>query len=521
MVRVLSALKHAIKQIDLSSGLRRVGKRQIVGIQAPGHRAGFASLHRSEKSEQRKATKERAVAEVQMPEPKNRKDEWSVESSLAGAGRFSPQTFSLSSFSIATAMPFVSGPTASTRGPLIGKGLYGAGPFRFDPWEMYKEKKISSMSGILMGGVGEGKSSLAKSIAVRFILHGRKLAVMTDRKGEWSEIVRHCGGAVIEVGPNNVDARINPLDPGTRPSKLPTGMPMTDEGWESMVRARRMTLLKTLVGILTIRPMEPEDDVALSQVLDDAVDKYGSENVVIPHLIEFLQHPAVGMETTLHAAYTKLGYAFESFRKGSLKKMFDSETTVNFDASLPAVSVDTSAVSGYSSEVKRVVAACVGTWVEAMVTNPDGGQRMCVYEEGWDNIDSEADLQRMVDAWKLARHYGIFNLLVIHKLGDLDMAGDTGSRMNAMAHSLLADAGIKIIYRQDESEMKHMVEKIGLSDRECDIIRSLSKGKGLWRINTNSYSVHNILTEAELKLFNTDDRITEGLNEDVDWVVGA
>ncbi|MDN5654906.1 MAG: conjugal transfer protein TraC, partial [Kocuria sp.] len=59
-----------------------------------------------------------------------------------------------------------------------------------------------------------------------------------------------------------------------------------------------------------------------------------------------------------------------------------------------------------------------------MVSNSDSGKRIVVYEEGWDSVTNRADLERMVENWKLARDYGIFNVLLMHKVTDLDMAGD-------------------------------------------------------------------------------------------------
>src|SRR5699024_12865835 len=104
-----------------------------------------------------------------------------------------------------------------------------------------------------------------------------------------------------------------------------------------------------------------------------------------------------------------------------------------------------------------------GAWTEAMVTTSDAGQRIVVYEEGWDNISSEADLQRMVEAWKLARAYGIFNILIMHKIADLDMAVDHGSQMAAMSRSLLTDTDIKISDRQDETALRTTTDESELS----------------------------------------------------------
>ncbi|WFP17549.1 hypothetical protein [Citricoccus muralis] len=192
---------------------------------------------------------------------------------------------------------------------------------------------------------------------------------------------------------------------------------------------------------------------------------------------------------------------------GDLAGMFDGESTVTFDPNAPAVSIDSSALSGASPEAVRVVNACAGAWTEAMITNSDYGQRLVIYEEGWDNISSEADLQRMVESWKLARAYGLFNILVMHKISDLDMAGDQKSRMAAMARSLLADSDVKVIYRQDASALKVTMDELDLSDRERALIKSLDKGVGLWRLRESSFEVANDRSRAETPLFDTDERM--------------
>ena len=45
------------------------------------------------------------------------------------------------------------------------------------------------------------------------------------------------------------------------------------------------------------------------------------------------------------------------------------------------------------------------------------------------------------------------NLVVLHKLADLQAAGDAGSRAARIAEGLIADASTRIIYHQDESQV--------------------------------------------------------------------
>src|SRR5699024_12534799 len=95
----------------------------------------------------------------------------------------------------------------------------------------------------------------------------------------------------------------------------------------------------------------------------------------------------------------------------------------------------------------------------------------------------------MLESGKLARAYGIFNILILHKLADLEMSGDKGSRMEAMAKSLLADADVKVIYRQDASALRVTMDELDLSDRERGGWRQRKKGGGWGRVGDAGFKV--------------------------------
>lgn len=404
----------------------------------------------------------------------------------------------------ATAYPYVAGPSLGPNGVFVGRGMHGEGAFCFDPWELYRRGLISGMSMMLFGQVGTGKSSLAKSLAIRLVLAGRKLSVPSDIKGEWTPVVARLGGGTLRVAPG-LSTRINPLDPGTRPSQDSDGRPMTDAVWESLVRQRRNQMLQTVALILSDRSrMDEYERAVIEEALDAAVRGAVQRAPTIVDVREALRRERDSTGGELSAAAERLDLVFRRMETGDLAGMFDGPSTVSIDPELPAVSIDTSALKHASPTAARVVSACCGSWMESMVTNSDSGQRLVVYEEGWDAIASEPDLQRMVEGWKLARAYGLFNILILHKVSDLAMAGGQGSRMAAMAQSLLADADVKVIYRQDQAAMRVTNEEMELTSREQLLLKSLPKGRGLWRLANSTFDVTNDLTEAEKPLLDTD-----------------
>ena len=75
-----------------------------------------------------------------------------------------------------------------------------------------------------------------------------------------------------------------------------------------------------------------------------------------------------------------------------------------------------------------------------------------VYDEAWRLMAQPALLARMQAQWKLSRALGIANLMVIHRISDLDAVGDADSQNRNLALGLLADCSTKIVYAQERGE---------------------------------------------------------------------
>lgn len=112
-------------------------------------------------------------------------------------------------------------------------------------------------------------------------------------------------------------------------------------------------------------------------------------------------------------------------------------------------------------------------------------------------------LRRMDAHWRMARHYGIANMLVIHRPSDLDNVGDTGSAQRALAAALLANAETRVIYRQETDQLGATAQALGLNRTEATLLPTLGVGQGLWRIRNRSFLVQAQLHPDEAQLFET------------------
>jgi type IV secretory pathway VirB4 component len=250
------------------------------------------------------------------------------------------------------------------------------------------------------------------------------------------------------------------------------------------------------------------EHTALDAALDTAVTE--STTPILPMVIDALFAPAkvrVGSSVEqLLADGRDAGHALARLVHGDLAGLFDGPSTVAFDPELPMLSLDLSRISG-SDQLIGLVMSCASAWMEAALSDPGAGQRYVVYDEAWRLIAQPSLLARMQSQWKLARALGIANLMIIHRLSDLDAVGNADSEARNLALGLLADCSTKIIYAQEADEAKKTGRVLGLSSTETGQLPQLDRGEGLWRIGERSFMVRHICTTAEMALFDTDARM--------------
>jgi type IV secretory pathway VirB4 component len=152
--------------------------------------------------------------------------------------------------------------------------------------------------------------------------------------------------------------------------------------------------------------------------------------------------------------------------------------------------------------------ACATAWMGAQLARTaersDRARLINVADESWKIIQHRGLGEWFQSNFKLARQFGVMNLVVLHKLADLQTVGDAGSRAARIAEGLIADASTRIVYHQDESQVQITRELLGLSATEARLLTQLSSGQALWRVGSRSFLVQHYRSRAELQLTNTD-----------------
>ena len=420
---------------------------------------------------------------------------------LRTPGRFRLVQHQDTSATLAGAYPFVAEGGLGADGVFVGQDLYSGGSFVYDPWVLYARGVITAPNVVLAGIVGSGKSSLAKSFYTRSLPFGRRVYVPGDPKGEHTAVAEAVGGRAIVLG-HGLNTRLNPLDEGHRPSGL------SDAQWAITVASRRRDLIGALAETVLARGLTPLEHTAIDIALTETVRE--NSVPILPTVVERILTPNENADGRLAEDGRLVGHALRRLVAGDLQGLFDGPSTVTFDPSLPMISLDLSRVTENSTLIS-VLMTCSSAWMESELLDPAGGQRWVIYDEAWRLMSHPALLRRMDAHWRLARHYGIANMLIFHKLSDLDNVGDAGSAMRSLANSLLANAETRIVYRQESDQLGLTAQALGLTGTEQKLLPTLGVGQGLWRIKDRAFVTQHQLHPAELELFDTSSRLTSGV----------
>ncbi len=386
--------------------------------------------------------------------------------------------------------PFMAAGGLGGRGVFIGRDS-GGGAFCYDPWALYADGVLDDPNAIVLGKLGQGKSSLVKTLLWRMIVFGRRAFVL-DVKREYGPLCHAVGVEPVSLVPGG-GVRLNPL--ASRPEEH-----------------AQLELLRAIAVTAVGAPITQIEAAALREALH-TVRERGSGEPTLPEIATVLFHPVAGMAQALRTSPEQLAtdarrvaLALQDLCEGPLKGMFDGPTTPGLDLDAKLLVLDLHAVR--DSPAVGILMACATAWMSAllarMAERPGRERLVNVADESWKIVQHTGLGEWFQSNFKLARQFGVMNLVVLHKLADLHAAGDAGSRASRIAEGLIADASTRIVYHQDESQVPLTRTLLGLSDSESKLISMLSAGQALWRVGARSFVVAHHRSSVEASLTNTD-----------------
>jgi type IV secretory pathway VirB4 component len=399
--------------------------------------------------------------------------------------------------------PFMAAGGLGGRGVFVGRDGSG-GAFCYDPWVLYGESALDDPNAIVLGKLGQGKSALVKTLLWRMLLFGRRAFVL-DIKREYGPLCRAVGVRPISLVPGG-GVRLNPLT--SRP-----------EAHAQLELLRAVTV--TAIG----QPLTQTEASALREALYVLRAQTGGRHgggrdngggggePTLPRIVSLLFAPTTEMAERLRSTPERVAadarraaLALQDLCEGALRGMFDGPTTPGLDLDARLLVLDLHAVR--DSPALGILMACASAWMSAllarMAERPGRERLINVADESWKIVQHQGLGEWFQTNFKLARQYGVMNLVVLHKLADLRSAGDAGSRAARIAEGLVADASTRIIYHQDESQIPMTRTLLGLSESEGRLLSRLWPGQALWRVGNRSFVVQHYRSRLEATLSNTD-----------------
>jgi type IV secretory pathway VirB4 component len=386
--------------------------------------------------------------------------------------------------------PFMAAGGLGGRGVFIGRDGAGAA-FCYDPWVLYADGALDDPNAIVLGKLGQGKSSLVKTLLWRMLVFGRRAFVL-DVKREYGALCRAVGVEPISLVPG-AGVRLNPL--ASRPEEH-----------------AQLDLLRAVAITATGSPLTQVESGALREALR-TVRARGIGEPTLPEIAAALFAPSGDMAARLRTTVQRLAadarraaLAIQDLCEGPLRGMFDGPTSPGLDLDARLLVLDLHAVR--DSPAVGILMACATAWMSAllarMAERPGRERLINVADESWKIIQHTGLGEWFQSNFKLARQFGVMNLVVLHKLADLQAVGDAGSRAARIAEGLIADASTRVVYHQDESQVPLTRRLLGLSETEAQLISMLSAGQALWRVGSRSFVVQHYRSTREAELTNTD-----------------
>jgi type IV secretory pathway VirB4 component len=386
--------------------------------------------------------------------------------------------------------PFITAGGLSGRGVFVGRDSSG-GAFCYDPWLLYGEGLLDDPNVIVLGKLGQGKSALVKTLLWRMLLFGRRAFVL-DVKREYGPLCEAVGVKPISLRPGG-GVRLNPL--ASRPEE------------HAQLELLRAVTVTALGG-----PLTQLEAGALREALRTVRARHAGEPT-LPEIAAVLFEPVAEMAQRLQCSAERLAtdarraaLALQDLCEGPLRGMFDGPTSPGLDLDAKLLVLDLHAVR--DSPAVGILMACATAWISALLARTaerPGRERLInVADESWKIVQHTGLGEWFQSNFKLARQFGVMNLVVLHKLADLHAAGDAGSRAARIAEGLIADASTRVVYHQDESQVPLTRSLLGLSRSEGELISMLTAGQALWRVGARSFVVQHHRSRIEARLTDTD-----------------
>ncbi|WP_240796640.1 ATP/GTP-binding protein [Streptomyces sp. RFCAC02] len=404
--------------------------------------------------------------------------------------------------------PAVGAAGMDPRGVIIGREAYSGRAYIFDPFILYDPSarvRLPSGHVLVLGKSGHGKSALEKTYVLRQLrFRDRAFCVLDaqgeDGTGEWDGIARELGITPVRLvyGGAGDGVRINPLDP-----RIP--------------QEHQFKVLLSMVEILA-GPPTAQTKFALAEAHRVALStaRTSPRGAVLSDVLDALTAPSaawLGQQLVEPAELADWGrpaaLALDELCNADrdLAGLFDGPTTEGIDLAARLIVFDLTRLPR-EGEAMPLLMAVIGPWIRFGWIRPDDTvKRTLIVEEAWHILSHRPVARLFEELVRYGRRLGLSFWAILHHLADLvlDEAPE--------AAAILKLTATRVVYHLDREEAETTASYLGLTDwaREAlpDGANICAPGRAIWQVGSRINLVEHIRTAAEIRLTDTNRRMTE------------
>ncbi|NQX29845.1 ATP/GTP-binding protein [Microbacteriaceae bacterium VKM Ac-2854] len=398
------------------------------------------------------------------------------------------------------------GPPTGTDGIVNGRDMLSRTMIAHDPFTAYNAspRKITSPNCVVSGTVGNGKSSLTKTVFVlRPLILEKRRAIIFDKKkkadeageGEYADVARRFGSDPIVFTEDATSTKLNLFDP------------MMSRGGGDKGQER---LLRTITSLANGgQPLSKWEKKALRSAL---TGMRGTEARRRPHVLtDLLPHLgrvaddlstgdyAPDVKAKVHEAGISVRLTLEELLE-DYGSMFDGQTSSAVDLRGKLTSFDISQLPDEGAAIP-VVMALGHEWMMGRLTGERGWGTNVIWEEGWHMIGGpSAHLIR--SSTKLSRSLGLCNVFVMHK-------GQTDIPVDSPGMAIIKEAQTIYTFAQDRREdAEWCARTFNYAPETVDLLMRLKPGHFVFKYGAEPEThVRHIRSPWEAAVTNTDEAI--------------
>jgi hypothetical protein len=352
---------------------------------------------------------------------------------------------------------------------------HSGGVFAFDPFALVARGYLSGPNVLVVGEIGQGKSTVVKLLLARSEDRSRSLLVL-DPKGEYATQAPRLAAEVVHL------AGDGGVDPFAGCDRRAPRVASTLGRLARLGLGRELVPLeRILVGQLARALLESLDPPSLVAARDLLARR---------HLVGRLP---LGVQAEAEGRGLELLGALDRLLEGDLAGVFAPDGAVRALPPRAVVAID-------PTWDRALAAAAVAALIRARGVQLAGGQvapGYIVLDEAWSLLVDPEAVREIRSLFKLARAYGASLVALTHRLSDL-----TGE-----ARGIVEDAETRVVLRQSPGEQAVLREGLGLAGSEVEQILGLHRGQALWLLGRHRFLVTHLVLEEERALVDTDGRM--------------